>query len=420
MEQIFVQIASYRDAELLPTLRDLFSKSSGKYEIIVGLVWQKDDSETIQEFENDNRVKIISCDWKDSKGLGWARNLAQSMYNNEDYTLQLDSHHRFIENWDVVLVDMYIKQQNLSKKLILTSYSTPYDPYNQSQHLNPNPCIITPLDFKISGTIFLQPKYIHNYQNLKEPLRARFVSGHYFFTTGQHCMEYKYDPNIYFAGDEISLTVRSYTLGYDLYHPHISIVYHHYIRNDKPKHWSDHTVKASQDGIVEQTWFSRDQYSKQRIRRLLGEQNNIDLGIYGLGSERSIHDYEKYAGIDFAKKRIQNSAIQGIEPPVKFDNEKEYNENFSKISTIKINNWEKDKYILYSDNISYFIFEAIALHGSAIYKERMDKNLLNFDTIEKEINADNTAMAYILSAFDKNNKILYKTQKDLKSNISWF
>jgi len=36
----------------------------------------------------------------------WARNKLQQQYDKEDYTLQLDSHHRFIEEWDEELVKM--------------------------------------------------------------------------------------------------------------------------------------------------------------------------------------------------------------------------------------------------------------------------------------------------------------------------
>lgn len=37
MKSIFIQIASYRDAELVPTIKDLISKSSGQNSLFFGI-----------------------------------------------------------------------------------------------------------------------------------------------------------------------------------------------------------------------------------------------------------------------------------------------------------------------------------------------------------------------------------------------
>ena len=51
--------------------------------------------------------------WKESKGLCWARSLIQKLHNGEEYTLQLDSHHRFVENWDEELINMMKQKMTL-------------------------------------------------------------------------------------------------------------------------------------------------------------------------------------------------------------------------------------------------------------------------------------------------------------------
>ena len=51
---IFVSIASYRDPELLPTLRDMFAKAKHPDLLRVGLCWQKTEEESIEEFHNNN------------------------------------------------------------------------------------------------------------------------------------------------------------------------------------------------------------------------------------------------------------------------------------------------------------------------------------------------------------------------------
>lgn len=417
MKKIFVQIASYRDSELLPTLKDIVLKCSKNTELSFGLVWQKDQNESIGEFSNDPRVKVIDCDWEQSKGLGWARSLTQSLYKDEDFTLQLDSHHRFAQDWDKTLINIFDELKQKSEKPLITAYAAGYDPKND-QNLPQVPCKVLPHDFKSSGTIWLNPVPI---SNPTKPINARFVSGHYFFTSGDHCKEYKYDPDLYFAGDEIALSARSYTMGYDLYHPHVNVVWHHYGRNDRPKHWGDHNDKNKDIGLIEKTWKERDEYSKKRIRQLLGEENyGIDLGQFGLGNKRSINDYEKYAGFDFKNRRIFTSAINGFDPPVQFQNEQEWEDGFKKILPITINSYNNTEFLKYIDHISVLKLEFICLHQKIIHSQNLSKNILyNNESINTVVSADNFPMRFIISALDNNLNTIYKFQKDMKKHIHW-
>ena len=420
MSKIFVQIASYRDAELLKTLRDLRSKSSGQNHITIGLCWQKDHTESIGEFSNDSDVRVLSVDWQHSKGLGWARSEIQKMYNGEDYTLQLDSHHRFAKDWDSQLIAMYNSVLDTSSKPLLTSYAAGYDPDNDQLH-GDAPCCILPHDFKKSGTIWFNPTMIPEYMMLSRPIRARFVSGHYFFTSGKHCEEYKYDPELYFAGDEIALSVRSYTMGYDLYHPHINVVWHYYGRHDKCKHWGDHNEKNKQDGQVEKTWMERDVFSKQKIRQLLGQDNyNINLGEYGLGNIRSLHDYELYSGIDFKNKRISKSAINGAEPPVDYVSETERLLDFKKIIPINIIHWNRNKFLELINDIHNLKLVLFNLRQDMIYETNIDAEFIKSNTIlSTMVESDYVPMRYQLIAYNKNNHIIYQIHNDLRHGIHW-
>jgi hypothetical protein len=419
MNKIFVQIASYRDTELLPTLRDICSKSSGENELSFGIVWQKDDSESISEFESDSRVRIIDCKWQDSKGLGWARSLTQSLYKDEDFTLQLDSHHRFCKDWDKILINIYNDLKLQSDKPLITSYAASYDP-NNDKNLEPKVCKVLPHDFKSSGTIWFNPVGVK--ESIDKPIFARFVSGHYFFTTGYHCNEYKYDPDLYFAGDEIALSVRSYTMGYDLYHPHKCVVWHHYGRNDRIKHWGDHNVSNKDNGTIEKTWMERDTYSKQRIRQLLGEEDSgIDLGIYGLGNKRTLQDYERYCGFDFKNRRIQKSAIDGIDPPLIFNNEQDWNRGFKKSTLVNIS-FNCTEILENLNSLVIFKLELISLDKKVIYTENISKNSILKDytlPIKKIIISDHVPMKCILYGLNQDLQIIIKNEKDLKPGIHW-
>lgn len=314
MSKIFVQIASYRDPELVPTIRDCIAKAEHPENLTFGICWQRDEKESLQEFATDPRFQVIDIPWHQSKGLCWARSLIQPLWKGEEYTLQLDSHHRFAQNWDTELIEMM--RLTGSPKPIVGSYAGMYRP-SDNKLLNMDPYKMVPDKFTESGTILFLPHGIPDWKSLTKPIRARFVSGHFFFTIGQHCVEYKYDPNLYFAGDEISLSIRSFTLGYDLFHPHKLVVWHEYTREGRTKHWSDHDEKLKSLGHTELTWWERDVASKRRLRHMLREEDNgIDLGIYGLGTVRTHRDYELYAGIDFKRRKLHPRAKLGEEPPI--------------------------------------------------------------------------------------------------------
>ena len=135
--KIFIQIASYRDPELINTLDDCIDKADKPEKLVFGICWQhsdEDEWDNIDKYKDDKRFKIVDVNYKDSKGACWARNTLQQEYTNEEYTLQLDSHHRFIEGWDTELIKMLKGLQKKGhKKPLLTSYISSYNPENDPE-----------------------------------------------------------------------------------------------------------------------------------------------------------------------------------------------------------------------------------------------------------------------------------------------
>jgi len=130
---IFVQCASYRDPQLVPTLDDLFKNADKPNNLNVCIAFQnsKEDEFTkdIEKYRNDKRVNILDIPYTESRGACWARNKIQQEYNNEKYTLQLDSHHRFVKGWDTKCIKMLKDLQKRGyKKPLITSYIPSYIP----------------------------------------------------------------------------------------------------------------------------------------------------------------------------------------------------------------------------------------------------------------------------------------------------
>ncbi len=313
-ETIFVQIASYRDPELIPTLEDLLSKASNpdRLHICVANQFSEDDDFNLPDsYRNDERFTIIDIPFKESKGVCWARNFVQQFYKGEKYTLQLDSHHRFVQNWDKECIDMLKSLQEKGyKKPLLTGYIPSYNPENDPDGRVNVPWKMNFDRFTPEGVVFFLPSTIDNYEKLDRPINARFYSAHFAFTLGSFAEEVQHDPSFYFHGEEITIAVRAYTHGYDLFHPHKLIAWHEYTRKGRTKHWDDND------------WVQRNRDTHKKVRKLLGIDGEIcsgcnikNFGKYYLGTERTIADYEKYAGIRFRDRSIQQWTLDGFLPP---------------------------------------------------------------------------------------------------------
>lgn len=303
---IFVQIASYRDPELKNTLRDLFDKAHFPENLRVGLCWQhsaNDEWDNLDEFKDNPNVKIIDVPYTESKGVCWARHSVQQLYNEEKYTLQIDSHHRFVEGWDAACIKM-IEQLKAKghEKPLLTAYIPSFDPENDPDARATDPWWMTFDRFTPEGVVFFLPSSIPNWREINEPIPSRFYSAHFTFTIGEFSKEVQHDPEFYFHGEEITIAVRAFTHGYDLFHPHRIVCYHEYTRKGRTKQWDD-----------DKDWVKRNTHTHSEVRKLLGIDNEADtsvqLGKYGLGSVRSLQDYEKYAGIRFRDRGVQQYTL---------------------------------------------------------------------------------------------------------------
>lgn len=325
--KIFIQIASYRDPQLIHTIRDCDIKASDPSKLVYSIAWQHsndDEWDQIHEFKDDPRFKVVDIDYKDSKGACWARNQLQQNYDGEQYTLQIDSHHRFAQDWDLELIEMYnqLKEKGHEKPL-LTGYVSSFDPENDPAGRIQTPWKMNFDRFIPEGAVFFLPASIDNYKQLTEPIPARFYSAHFAFTTGDFVKEVPHDPEYYFHGEEISIAVRAYTWGYDLFHPHKTVIWHEYTRKGRTKQWDD-----------DKSWGGKNANSHKRNRKLFemdGEVKDIEFGIYDFGKVRSLLDYEKYSGLSFKRRAVQKYTLDNNLAPNPILSDEEFEQSFTSI-----------------------------------------------------------------------------------------
>jgi len=321
--KIFVSIASYRDPELIPTIEDCLSKAKSPQNLVFAISnqYHKDDKfNDLTKYKNKKNFKIIETPASKSLGVCHARSKIQELYSGEKYYFQLDSHHRFDQDWDhkVKKILNNLKKDG-HKKPILSSYLPSYDPDIKGES-KLDDVWRTYIDrFMPEGPIFIFPESINNWQKKSKPEKARFLSGHFIFCDGSFVEEVPYDPKLYFHGEESSLAVRAFTHGYDLFHLPKPLVWHHYTRSGRKRHWDDIPK-----------WNKLNKESFTRYRKLLGMDGlrKSNFKKYGLGKVRSLSDYEKYAGIRFKDRKIHQDTIDRKEPPVPYKNKKEYESKF--------------------------------------------------------------------------------------------
>jgi hypothetical protein len=308
---IFIQIASYRDPELVKTIEDCITNAKNPKNLRFGICRQyhpQDVFDNLDKYKEDKRFRILDVLCEYSKGVCWARNQVQQLYEGEMYTLQIDSHMRFAPNWDVEMIGMVKQLQEMGiPKPLLTSYVSSFDPDNDPQGRVQEPWQMAFDRFIPEGAVFFLPETIPNWQELETPVPSRFYSAHYAFTLGEFSNEVQHNPEYYFHGEEISIAARAFTWGYDLFHPHKVLIWHEYTRKGRTKQWDD-----------DSDWVNKNNHSHLTNRKLFGmdgESQEGHEGKYGFGTVRGLGEYEEYAGLLFERRAVQQETLDKKYPP---------------------------------------------------------------------------------------------------------
>jgi glycosyltransferase involved in cell wall biosynthesis len=367
--KIFIQIASYRDPELIPTLNSCIENSKYPENLVFSIARQfhpDDKFDDLSEFDNDERFKVINIPHEESKGVCWARNLTQQQYDGEEYTLQIDSHMRFEKDWDETLIGMVKQLQEIGiPKPLLTSYVPSYNPSNDPDGRVRVPWRMAFDKFIPEGAVFFLPETIPDWEEIEMPVPSRFYSAHFCFTLGEFSNEVQHNPEYYFHGEEISIGVRAFTHGYDLFHPHRVVVWHEYTRNGRTKQWDD-----------DKEWYKKNESSHLTNRKLFAMDGLVQAcheGPYGFGNVRSLRDYEIYSGLLFEKRSVQDYTLQKNYPPnpYEYENEEDWKESFVKDFDYCI---KVDRTKLQENDYEFWV---VAFHregGETIYRKDADEN----------------------------------------------
>jgi hypothetical protein len=247
------------------------------------------------------QVRALHFHISEARGLGWARQHASSLWQGEEYSLQIDSHMRFVPGWDEKMLEMLAACD--SPDPVLTSYPAGYTPPDRL-HDHKEAYVQAIKGFMPSGMLQFTTRAVPKGIEVARPLPTAACAGGFIFGSSRILRDVPFDADIYFNGEEPSLAVRLWTHGFDLFSPHETVIYHYYKRADGSRHWDD-----------SKEWTELHQRTMRRMRALCEPgsappEEVAALGVYGLGTRRSLAEYEAFSGVNFAGKTLADYALK--------------------------------------------------------------------------------------------------------------
>ncbi|CAK8992960.1 unnamed protein product [Durusdinium trenchii] len=263
---------------------------------------------------------------RDAKGPCFARALIQEqLYKGEEFYFQIDSHMRFVQDWDTLCIEQL--QLCESPNPILTTYGSSYSLPKSYRAGTPDCAELISnkaLAILCADTFgdanqddpFLRIKTRSCRKGFLQPPPAFFWTARFSFSRGEVVREVPYDPHLQyvFFGEEISMSVRLWTSGWDCFHPTKEIAFH--LASRAHRYWF-REVQTQKEQV------EHEQKAKCRICGMLGTPWQHKLhqppeAPFGLGTQRTLAAYEGFTGVDFKQLQLEPRAMLGGQSPEVF------------------------------------------------------------------------------------------------------
>ena len=269
-------------------------------------------------------IRIVRISHFNAQGPMYARAvIEQSLYLGEMFYLQIDSHMLFVQDWDEICIHQLAMCP--SERPILTTYPNDFDRITRRHVILPNglkkpigtvpPTFIRFREFHERLGFLEQEK--ENFQVEPQfPQPSLFWAAGFSFTLGELISHVPYDPNcpFLFVGEEMGMSMRYFTHGWDFFAPGVNIVYHLMKRTYRNTFWEQ--VYQKNCVVDDNTRLERKQQEAFAVRRttaLIQGRFPAD-DPYGLGKVRTIRDWEDNAGVSIQNKSASVRAFAGLSP----------------------------------------------------------------------------------------------------------
>lgn len=284
---IFLSIASYKDGQLHKTIESAIKHAANPSRIFIGVNLQ-DSHQCYRDLLSKSypNTKVLFTPFDQSKGVVQARRkLIDELYEDEDYFLQIDSHTRFKDNWDNILINQIHSIPN--SKVIISTYPNEFtypDPNMEYLKLPYNAPLV--FDNFINDNRRDNRFKPRNLGPLKDydVVDNKRVAGGFLFTDARWIKEVSLPKDgIICTGEEDYMTYLSYLKGWDFKLPSEAVVWHNYDWKDrKGKPYRSHNTNL---GKVED--------------RAVDIINDV---LFNQKYARSLDELEKFLGLTLKKQ----------------------------------------------------------------------------------------------------------------------
>jgi [Skp1-protein]-hydroxyproline N-acetylglucosaminyltransferase len=334
---IYVGIASYRDFECRSTVESIFLRAQHPERIRVGVVDQIVDGEDaicnapIKPCTEDpeqalckyaDQVDVYQMEAELSIGPVFARHIGYRLYRGEYYATQSDAHVTYTMNWDMDIIAQLEETKN--EMAVLSTYLT-----DVQGSISPEGDSLRDTRPIMCNTIYEGGAQGMHLRHASQPEREPFIHGSpqlqpwwaagYSFSRGHFVVNVPYDwlqPMI-FQGEEMSIGIRGFTIGYDYYAPERSVCFHHYSVGENAK-------KRSK---VHHFWENDTKYAgtgRKAMMRLLGmvhmnpedpaeSWDHSEEDVYGIGGVRTPEKFYETFGINVVDKTIEGHLCRFVD-----------------------------------------------------------------------------------------------------------
>ena len=238
--------------------------------------------------------------------------------------MQVDSHVRFVANWDKDIINQWRSTGN-EMAVISTYLSDIANSIDQKTHksMRETRSVLCNVEFEWKGDSKEHLKYNIQPTNKphihSSPMLHPFWAAGFSFGRGHFVVMVPYDPllPLVFQGEEISMTVRAFTHGYDFYSPTSNVAYHIYATRGNKE--SRMNVKTFTENAA--LFPGAKEAAYHRLNGIIGtgkrsiEFNHFDQQLYGLGGARKPETFYRTFGIHVDKSEVEKGLcdfVQGI------------------------------------------------------------------------------------------------------------
>lgn len=316
---IFIIIPNHQDSECIPTIKDAFLKASCPYRVFVGVCDVMGTGALLSQLrmslgQNEDFIAHntrVHTAHGSGNGPSSAKALAfQHLYRNEMYVMTVDAHTIFAEDWDAKSINQL--QRANSERPILTMQPLPWP--SDIRAAVPLSLTDRPGNFLCVGAIKESSglPLIGSRSMAKHPARSvrqMFYSPCFSFTYATAYKDVPFDAaaRFLFYGEEIAMSARLWTSGWDFFVPFTCLVLHRETGSPVPR-----------VDVSKQLMDEKRVQVLLHIRDTKGLPPGITSGVeapgdaFGLGTVRTIREYERFTGIDFPNCKVSQKAILGV------------------------------------------------------------------------------------------------------------